>query len=187
MLLLERGRFDVALERCADLEPLAAKLGDGSELPFARTLLALAKFARGHGDAAGAVEQALAGLRAIDTKGHLAYALNFMANLDLAAGNLANAKSRAEEALGAADVVGRRTEVARARTVLAEIALRMGDPQSASAHLDALQEDIERPLAVADTTRRAALRLLSQVEAVPTSGATAMASASAPSRKRPAP
>ena len=162
MLLLERGRFEDALERCADLEALAAKLGDGSELPFARTLSALAKVALGDPDGAGDVDRALSGLRAIDTKGHLAYALNFMANLDLAAGNVALAQVRAEEALRAAEVVGRRTEVARARTVLADVAHRAGEPSSANAHLEALRDDIDRPLGLAASARSAALELTSR-------------------------
>jgi hypothetical protein len=149
MLLLERGQLDVAIVRCADLEPLAAKLGDGSELPFARTLAALVKTARGEGDASSGLESALAGLRAIDTKGHLAYALNFVANLDLRAGRCASAAARAEEALHAAEAVGRRTEVARARTVLAQVAHRTGAPEAATAHLEALRDDLHRPLGLA--------------------------------------
>jgi tetratricopeptide (TPR) repeat protein len=164
MLLLERGRFERATERCADLEPLAAKLGDGSELPFAHTLSALAKVARGDEDGAGAIERALAGLRAIDTKGHLAYALNFLANLDLFAGDLPRAKARAEEALQAAEAVGRRTEVARARTVLGHIAYRTGTVAGASAQLDALRDDIDRPLGLAATVRRAVLELQTLID-----------------------
>jgi predicted ATPase len=167
MLLLERGQFDAALERCSDLEPLAAKLGDGSELPFARMLSALTKVARGDREATGEVERALTGLRAIDTKGHLAYALNFMARLDLAAGNVALAQTRAEEALRAAEIVGRRTEVARARTVLAELAHRSGERSSANAHLEALRDDIDRPLGVAASARRAVADLAKQVGSTP--------------------
>jgi len=163
MLLLERGRIDLAYERCADLEPLAAKLGDGSELPFARALSALTKVARGDGDADGELEHALFGLRAIDTKGHLAYVLNFMARLDLRAGRVAVAQARAEEALHAAEAVGRRTEVARARTVLAKIAHMTGAASSARAHLEALGGDLERPLALAATVRHAVTDLATEV------------------------
>ena len=159
MVLLERGQFDVASARCAELEPLAAKLGGGSELPFARTLSALAKVARGDEEGTGELERALAGLRAIDTKGHLAYALNFMANLDLCAERFPLAKTRAEEALKAAEAVGRRTEVARARTVLAQVARRTGALAAASAHLEALREDLDRPLGLAATVRRAVAEL----------------------------
>jgi predicted ATPase len=176
MLLLERGRLELASERCADLQPLAAKLGDGSELPFARTLSALTKVARGDGDGAEAIERALAGLRAIDTKGHLAYALNFLANLDLGAGYLERAKARAEEALRAAEAVGRRTEVARARTVLGQVAHRTGAVASASAELEALRDDVDRPLGLAATVRRAVLELAVQVDA--TRGAALQSAAS---------
>jgi hypothetical protein len=160
---LEQGRLDVAFARCADLEPLAAKLGDGSELPFARALSALTKVARGDGDGDRELEKALAGLRAIDTKGHLAYALNFMANLDLGAGRFPLAQKRAEEALHAAEAVGRRTEVARARTVLARVAHFSGAPSSASAHLQALRDDLHRPLGLAAAVRRAVADLATEV------------------------
>lgn len=163
MLLLERGQLDVAIARCAELEPLAAKLGDGSELPFARTLSALAKVARGDGDASSGLEQALGGLRTIDTKGHLAYALNYVAGLDLRAGRVPLAKARAEEALHAAEAVGRRTEVARARTVLAQIAHQTGAPSAASEHLEALREDLDRPLGLAAIVRRAVAELAAVV------------------------
>jgi hypothetical protein len=163
MLLLERGRYDVAMDRCADLEQLAAKLGDGSELPFARTLSALTKVARGDGDADGELEGALAGLRAIDTKGHLAYALNFVAILDFRAGRVPLARARAEEALRAAEAVGRRTEVARARTVLAHIARQTDTPSSASAHLAALRGDFQHPLGLAEKVRRAVADLATEV------------------------
>ena len=185
MLLLERGQFDVAFERCADLEPLAAKLGNGSELPFARMLAALAKAGRGDPEGATEVERALEGLRAIDTKGHLAYALNFMASLDLAANHPELARMRAEEALRAAEVVGRRNEVARARTLLAELARRAGEPSSANAHIEALRDDIDSPLGLAASARRAALELLSRVEAGPTPAATATATPSPARSKRP--
>jgi DNA-binding SARP family transcriptional activator len=164
MLLLEREKLDVARERCSELEPLAAKLGDGSELPFARTLAALVKVASGEG--AADVERALALLRTIDTKGHLAYAQNFMANLDVRAGDLPAARARADEALRAAEAVGRRTEVARARTVLAHVEHLAGSTSLAAAHLDALREDVDRPLGLAAATRRAVIELASRVNSV---------------------
>jgi hypothetical protein len=164
MLLLEREKLGAAGERCAELEPLAAKLGDGSELPFARTLAALVKVESGDRDGRADVERALALLRTIDTKGHLAYAQNFMANRDLRAGDLVAAKARAEEALRAAEAVGRRTEVARARTVLARIAHLSGSGSSANAHLDALRDDVDRPLGLAAVTRRAVTDLAFRVD-----------------------
>jgi hypothetical protein len=192
MLLLERGNLTRACERCAALEPLAAKLGDGSELPFARTLSALAKVARGDEDAANAIDRALGGLRAIDTKGHLAYALNFLANLDLSAGDLASAKTRAEEALQAAEAVERRTEVARARTVLGHVAHRTGALEAANAQIEALRDDIERPLGLAATVRRAVIDLAAQIDPAhaalggPTTLATAPEArpANVPSRRK---
>jgi DNA-binding SARP family transcriptional activator len=157
MLLLERGSADVALSRCSELEPLAKKLGEGSEVPFAATLKALARLALGVPEAPGEVDRALDSLRAIDTKGHLAYASNFVADIEIASGALDRAKRRAEEALTAAEVIGRRTEVARARSLLSRIALMSGDIDSARAHIEAVRADLADPLVLAASARHAIL------------------------------
>ena len=155
MLLLECGRAEAAEARCSDLEALAAKLGEGSEVPFATTLRALARLALGESEAPAEVELAIKRLREIDTKGHLAYALNFAAEVALAAGDLAAAARRAEEALRAADAVERKAEVARARLILARLAERIGDVASARAQVEALRDTWLEPLGMIAATRKA--------------------------------
>jgi predicted ATPase len=157
MLLLERGSAEEALARCADLEPLAQKLGEGSEGPFAATLKALAGLVLGNEGAQADAERALDKLREIDTKGQLAYASNFLAELDIAAGALDLAERRAHEALHAAEAIGRRTEMARARSILSRVALEKGDRTAACAHIEALREDLGRPLVLAAAARSAVL------------------------------
>jgi DNA-binding SARP family transcriptional activator len=159
IVLLERGLPEVAEARCSDLEVLAAKLGEGSEVPFAATLRALAGLARGSSSAPTDVERALAKLREIDTKGHLAYALNFVAELDVSKGDLASGARRSEEALRAAESVGRRAEVARSRLLLARLAARIGDAASARDQLIALQRDLLEPLGMIAATRKAIAEL----------------------------
>jgi DNA-binding SARP family transcriptional activator len=163
MVLLERGLPEQAEARCSDLEALAAKLGEGSEVPFAAALRALAGLARGASSGATDVERALAKLREIDTKGHLAYALNFVAELDVSKGDLASAARRAEEALRAAEAVGRRAEVARARLLLARLAERIGDSASARDQLQALQGDLREPLGMIAATRKAIAELAAEL------------------------
>jgi tetratricopeptide (TPR) repeat protein len=157
MVLLERRLASAALERCSELDRLAAKLGEGSEAPFAATLHALAHLLLGRPAARDDVERALARLRQIDTKGQLAYALNFAAEVEVEAGEMESAKRRAEEALRAADTVGRRTEIARARSILSRVALSTGDLSSARAHIESIQEDVRLPLALAASTRNTIL------------------------------
>jgi len=163
MVLLECGRPEVAVAHCSELESLAAKLGEGSELPFAATLQALARLAMGEAEAPAEVERALDRLRAMDTKGHLAYSLNFAAEIALGAGDLASAARRAEEALRAADAVERRTEVARSRLILARLAERIGDAASARSQVEALRDDLLRPLGMIAATRKAILALADEL------------------------
>jgi len=157
MLSLERGHAEAALSRCDELEPLAQKLGEGSEVPFAATLRALARLMLRLPDARADVDRALDKLREIDTKGHLAYASNVVAEIDIAEGAIDRARGRAEDALKAAEAIGRRTEMARARSILSRIALLEGDPKTARAHIESLREDLGRPFVVAAATRNAIL------------------------------
>jgi DNA-binding SARP family transcriptional activator len=163
IVLLERGMPEAAEARCSELEALAAKLGEGSEVPFAAALRALARLARGSSSGATDVEHALAKLREIDTKGHLAYALNFVAEMDVSTGDLASAARRAEEALRAAEAVGRRAEMARSRLLLARLAERIGDSDSARDQLQALQRDLCEPLGMIAATRRAIADLAAEL------------------------
>lgn len=159
-IALESGRAPEAEARCRELLEVASKMGEGGEMPAARALDALARLA---GDAEGAgegVERALASLRAADAKGMLAYALTFAADLDVAGGRLDAAASRAKEALAAAEVVQRRTQVTLARAILARVALARGDRDGAAAAIAPVRAEIDRPLAVSARARASARPVL---------------------------
>jgi hypothetical protein len=82
-------------------------------------------------DARAALEASLAEFRRLDDKVHLAYVLNHAAALDLEHNRLAQAEAAASEALGAAQLVGRNTEVLVALALLACIACAKGKPGKA--------------------------------------------------------
>ena len=147
-----------ALVLCAELAPVAARMGEGSEGPIADALEALARSAAGE-DVGERLDRAIARLRAVDAKGMLAYVLNFAAVLDLARGGREAARARAREALQAAEIVGRTTQTVIARAVLGRVALADGDRATATRQLDALREDVAAPLRVSARARAAALDL----------------------------
>jgi predicted ATPase/DNA-binding SARP family transcriptional activator len=147
-MALDRGRPREVLERCAALEPLVAKLSEGSEGPFVAALRALARLVMGESDARTAVDAALATLRAIDSKAHLAYALNALAEHDARAHRAADARKHAEEALVAAEAVGHKSEAAVARSLLARLAFDRGDYREALAALSAPEVRRTAPLAL---------------------------------------
>ncbi|HEX9407291.1 MAG TPA: hypothetical protein VF975_08250, partial [Thermoanaerobaculia bacterium] len=118
-LALERHDAANALRYCERLAPIATKMTGGSEGPVSEALTALARIISGE---AVEIEEKLDLLREIDSKGDLAYALVYLAELDRDAGEVDRARQRAEEALQAAEMVDRRTEAALARSLLAEIA-----------------------------------------------------------------
>lgn len=136
-LALERGRPREALERCRALEPLVAKLSEGSEAPFVRALQALARLELAEPDAAAEAEAeaALRTLRELDSKAHTAYVLNALAAHDLGGGRAAAGAQRAQEALSLAEAVGHESEAAVARSLLALLALAGGDRADALAYL----------------------------------------------------
>jgi DNA-binding SARP family transcriptional activator/tetratricopeptide (TPR) repeat protein len=155
-LELDRGRPREALARCAALELLVAKLIEGSEGPFVAALHALALLELGEGDAA-AVEATIATLRALDSKAHLAYVLDVFARHERRAGSAERARRHAEEALGAAEVVGQKSEAAVARSVLAELAIDRGQRDEALALLRACGAELATPLALSARARTAVL------------------------------
>jgi DNA-binding SARP family transcriptional activator/tetratricopeptide (TPR) repeat protein len=153
MVEIERGRPRRALERCRDLLPMAAKMGGGSETPFAEALRALAEWQLDAPSARDDVEGRIRHLRDIDTKGHFAYVQSSVAAVEVERGQLASGRERAAEALAAAEAVGRPNEIARARAILARVASRTGDRASAAAHIEALAEHLRRPLGISQQAR----------------------------------
>jgi DNA-binding SARP family transcriptional activator/tetratricopeptide (TPR) repeat protein len=168
-LALDRERPRDVLVQCRALEPLVAKLSEGSEGPFAAALLALARLKLGEGDAPSAVHAALATLRAVDSKAHLAYALDVLAEHDVRAGRADDARRRAEEALLAAETVGQESEATVARSLLARLAFDRGDRDEALTLLDACMPDLTSPLAISARARIALARAAERIGvAIPT-------------------
>ena len=118
MLERERGRYTDMHARCAELETVAARLGD-DETPLVKTLQALAGLATEEASADDALASALTRLRAVDDKSYLAYALNGAAHLYRQAGRTGQARLCASEALTVASVMRRHNEIAIARALLA--------------------------------------------------------------------
>ena len=156
LIELERGNARAARERARGIAAVAAKMGEGSEGPFAAMLDALAATVLGEPGAERRVTQALDALRALDAKALLSRALSLAAATDLGYGHLQQAAIRAEEALRAAEGVGRRSEIVMALVILARAALRRGDPAAAERYARAAAAELREPHAVAAHARRAA-------------------------------
>jgi hypothetical protein len=167
---LERGAYPEVRARCELLIPLAARMGGdadgtGSESASAAALDALARAGLREAAAGPPLEAALGGLRTADAKGMLAFALNVAAELDLAAGEIGRAATRAGQALAAAEAVGRTSQITLARAVLAQAAHAAGDEAAARAHLAATVPLLAEPLGVSARSRRAAARARAALEA----------------------
>jgi len=162
---LERGRPDLARARCGELAPVAAKMGEGSERPFAATLEALTRLATGEPDATALLEPALDDLRRADANALLARALTFAGSVDLEANRCESARRRAREALNAAEKVGSSTHVATAHALLGSLAFRENDRSTAASHFEAVKMYLTVPRAVAARARQSILDLASLLNA----------------------
>jgi len=163
-LALQQDRPEHARAHCEELIPVASGMGEGSEAPVAAALEALAHFALGTADAEERLKDAVDTLARIDAQGALAYALNSAALLDVRAGRPDSARQHAERALEAAQRVGRTTEIALARVVLAEVALAKGQRREAKAHLEPILAQALQPDLLDARTRDAARSLASRLE-----------------------
>ena len=141
MLHLERGVPASARADCGALADVAQKMADGSEPAVADALEALIARATGEAGATAHLERALAALVSVDAKAMLAYVLNVAATQDLAGADVSSAEARAAGALAAATVVGRRSEIAIARSLLGRAALARGDRTAALEQLGAVRAD----------------------------------------------
>jgi predicted ATPase/DNA-binding SARP family transcriptional activator len=138
VLELERNRPEVAETLCSALGELAAKLRQGSEVPFARCLAALAATDSGK-NVAAEVDSALESLRMADAKHRLAYGLLRAANSDYRRADIERARSRSEEALRLAEALERPTEIVMARVVLMRCASKRGASAEAKEHAEFLR------------------------------------------------
>jgi len=125
---------------CEELHRIALRLGEGSEVPFARCLLALCRYA--DGEAVGEdLGGALPALRAADAKQRLAHVLTRLAELDARAGDPELAARRAAEALELARLLDRPSDVALAHLALVHAARAAGDADRVARQLDALKRE----------------------------------------------
>ncbi len=159
LIEFERGRPDAARIRANELAAVAAKMGEGSEGPLADMLDALARLMLGEPGANERTEAALAVLRRLDAKALLARALTVAAAADLDRGDVASAATRAEEALRAAEIVGRRSEVVLALALLTRGAERIGDASAAHGYQQKLAAELPDPGAVAWYVRQATVSM----------------------------
>jgi DNA-binding SARP family transcriptional activator/predicted ATPase len=152
-LELERDRPRAALAYCEELVTLASKMGEGSEGPATESIEALARLKLGEPGIDVRIERAIARLRDIDSKAHLAYLLDSVAEVELSRGDHESARRRVIEAVSAAEIVGRRSEVARGRALSGRIALASGDRSRALAELEAIRGDLAKPMEVSARVR----------------------------------
>jgi predicted ATPase len=145
---LEAARYGSALERCSGLAEVASKLSEGSEVPAARSLEAIARISCGDQSARVELEESIEALRAVDAQGLLAYVLSCVAARDLEERRLDDAERRAVEAARAAEVVNRRSLVAFSRVLLGRIALLRGDAGRAEAELAVVRTELGQPFAL---------------------------------------
>jgi hypothetical protein len=162
---LERGSPARALAWCRELRPVAAKMTDGSDGAIADALEALGRVACCIPAADAHLEGAIDRLRHVDAKGMLAYVLASAAEIDRGAGRPERARLRATAALEAAELVNRRSLVARARASLAEIALDEAD-------LAAVAQDMQLPLGISARARVRVERASSRLRGGAAAGVT---------------
>ena len=122
---LERGRYGPTRSYCAELAPVAAKLGDSSERPLGIALDALAAVRMGE-SAEDRLRSAIDQLIALDAKGARSYVLVSTAEWRWTQGQTELAVALAREALDAATAVGRKSESAMARVIIARAELTAG-------------------------------------------------------------
>lgn len=145
MIDLQRGAFHAARERCAALLEIGQRLREGSEAPFARALEGLCRYALS--DDPQTLDDALAELREVDAKYRLAYTLTRAAQIDIDRQRYSSAVNRAEEALTAAQILERATEMLLAHRALAEAHLALGDKTAHSRHAQAMADLEGAPVA----------------------------------------
>ncbi len=133
---IDRGAWSEAATFVKDLGHVAVKMGEGATEPQVATALeALIALGTRAPDAGRMVEAALALLRAIDTKGMLAYALDTVGRIELDSKAVDRAAHRAAEALQMALLLHNEDEAAFARALSCEVAWEKGDRETARAWL----------------------------------------------------
>jgi DNA-binding SARP family transcriptional activator/tetratricopeptide (TPR) repeat protein len=130
---LEQRALDDAFRHAKRLRDVALLLSEGSERQIAETIEALAALMRTPTAGSMAVlEAALQGLRDVDHRAFLSYALELAGTLDLERGHRSRAAARAEESLVAARAVKSHNQIALAHVLLARLA---EDDDARAAHM----------------------------------------------------
>lgn len=143
MLELDRGAPDRALTYCRELAPVAAKLKGGSEAPFSFALQAFAGYAMRDCDASESLDSALHSLRRLDSLRKLNYILVHAAEVDLSAGRIDAALTRAEEAIQAARTVDHHSGIVLAGALLIRGSRARGDLRGARDELHRLRDKVD--------------------------------------------
>jgi DNA-binding SARP family transcriptional activator len=137
LLELEAGNPGVAEPLCAALRPLADKLGDGSERPYAAAIGALPAIARSEPNARTSLDEAVGSLEQIDANFLIPDVLGIAAEVEWRNANPDAGRDLADRALRCAEEVARPTEVVRAHALLAAIDAEQGRLGEARTHVDA--------------------------------------------------
>ena len=154
MLELDQGHSARAAALAESLVDLGGRVRPGAERLNARALLALARLQADAADSGSAMREAVDEVRRADAKYELSHVLTRWAELTLARSRFDEAAALGAEALGVATAMGRRSEMALARAVLAEAAHRRQQFGERDEHLAALGT-----LDVADLSAHAQARL----------------------------
>ncbi|KAI9129825.1 BTAD domain-containing putative transcriptional regulator [Acaryochloris sp. CCMEE 5410] len=127
MLAVEQDQWDLAMDHCHSLLPLADKLVGGSESAFGQALLALSHYALTDGDFENQVTVAIQALINLDSQRKLAFVLSHLARVALQHNQPQSAIVQATKALAAAEVVGNPNDVALAKYALLQSQVRAGE------------------------------------------------------------
>ena len=153
-LEIELGELEAAASLCEEAVELAARLPSGSDLPFAKSLAALCRYVHGRETTLAAFDAAMDDLRAADAKHRLAFAAMTAARILFGQSENLGAERLALEALAAATLLERHSDMVSALAILARIAGAKGDGDARTGYLDRLGEVMA--LGVSEAALRAA-------------------------------
>jgi hypothetical protein len=160
LLELEAGNVDAAEPWCAQLGPLADKLGEDSEQPYAAAIGALHAIASAEPTAGDSLGQAVATLERIDARFLVPDLLGIAAEINWRNGQPDAGRALAQRALHIAEAVTRPVEAVRAHALLGAIAAEQGQLDEARAHVEAIDGGSQTLPAHVESLRRAAARLI---------------------------
>jgi tetratricopeptide (TPR) repeat protein len=134
---LERRKFQSVERYCDEIDETAGRFRHALP-PVSAAFRVLAQFSQCRGDLLPELDRVLTSLRDFDDKAHLAYVLNFVAHDALALDQYSRAFTAATEALKAAEVMARTTEIVVATSIMARAECAAGDRSAAVARLHTL-------------------------------------------------